>query len=351
MAKTYNNIWQDVISFDALHSAYLRARKGRRYSIQVMRFEADLEGNLIQLHNECVWGSYRMAGYRSFNVYEPKQRKITALKDFRDRVVQQAVYAAIEPIWERRFISDSYACRINKGTHAAADKAQQMLKSCMTEHGKIYALKADISKFFASLDHSILKSLIRKRIAESQMLSLLDMIIDSYSEPLTPGVGQPIGNLTSQLFANIYMDELDQWMKCRKREAYYVRYMDDFVVIHPDKQHLQALLLDAQVFLADRLHLSTNHKTQIFPVSPRNGRGLDFVGYHIWPHKRRLRRSSVSRMARNIRRLSKLYASGRVDIADVKCRVVSYSNHARHGEGLPILNNILQKTTFKRESK
>lgn len=350
MAKTYNNIWQDVIGFDALHSAYLRARKGRRESYGVMLFESDLEGNLIQLQNELIWGSYQMSGYYSFYVFEPKKRKITALREFRDRVVQQAVFFAIEPVWERRFIYDSYACRVGKGTHLAANKAQSMLKECLLKHGMVHALKADISKFFASLDHLVLKTLIRKRLVEPQLLSLLDQIIESYSEPLSDGVGQPIGNLTSQLFANIYMDELDQWMKSRRQERWYVRYMDDFVVIHPDKKHLHDLLSDCQLFLFSHLKLRTNNKTQVFPVAVANGRGLDFVGYHLWPHKRRLRRSSVSRMSRSVRALAKSYSKGLVGFPEVKSRIVSYSNHAKHGGADRALQKILNKVAFKKES-
>src|SRR5690554_2558772 len=124
MAKTFNGLYEEIVSFDALYQAYRRARKGKRKSWPCRHFEKDLEGNLIQLQNELIWGEYRCGGYRSFYVTEPKRRKITALKLFRDRVVQQSVMAAIEPIWESRFISHSYACRVGRGTHAGADKAQ-----------------------------------------------------------------------------------------------------------------------------------------------------------------------------------------------------------------------------------
>jgi retron-type reverse transcriptase len=350
MAKTYTDLWKELVSFDSLYAAYLATRKGRRRKIGVMEFEADLEGNLIQLQNELVWRSYRPGGYHSFYVYEPKKRKITALTQYRDRIVQQAIFTLIEPIWESRFISNSYACRVGKGTHAAANKVQSMLKDCLVTYGVVHALKADISRFFASIDHEILKRCIKKRISDHHLLDLIDMIIDGYSEPDTPGVGIPIGNLTSQLFANVYLDELDQWAKCRRREKWYARYMDDFVFIHPEKKHLQALLLDAQEFLGRNLALDTNHKTQVFPVAVRHGRGLDFVGYHLWPHKRRLRRSSVARISRNVRRLSKLYGNGSIDNATVRSKILSYANHARSGDAIGAVEKILSKTTFTRRS-
>lgn len=350
MAKTYNGLFDQIIGFDELYAAYLRARSGKRSSWPCRRFEQDLEGELIQLQNELIWGQYRTSGYRSFYVSEPKRRKITALKRFRDRVVQQAVHEVIEPIWEARFIPHSYACRPGRGTHAGADAAQQMLRECLQRNGRIYVLKADISKFFASIDHEILKRLIRKRIADPRMLALLDDIIDSYSEPLTPGIGLPIGNLTSQLFANIYLDHLDQWVRWRRGQYWYARYMDDFIVVHPDKRHLHALRLDAERFLQDELHLSTNHKTEVFPVAHRGGRGLDFLGYHLWPDRRRLRKASLNRFRRRLRRLQRHYASGRIDMPEAGEQIQSWVAHARHGDAIPAITKILAGARFRRQS-
>src|SRR5690606_4409329 len=203
MAKTFNNLFENIIQFDELYQAYLSARKGKRRSWPCRHFERNLEGELIQLQNELIWGEYRTGGYREFYVHEPKTRKITALRMFRDRIVQHAIYRQIEPIWEARFIHNSYACRAGKGTHKGIADAQRMLRQCRRQHGQIYCLKADISKFFASMDHGVLKGLIRQRIADARLLAVIDDIIDSYSEPDTPGKGLPIGNLTSQLFANI----------------------------------------------------------------------------------------------------------------------------------------------------
>lgn len=341
MAKTESAIFESIIPFDALYRAYLRARKGKRKSWSCRRFEQDLEGELIQLQNEMIWGEYRTGEYRSFYVSEPKVRKITALTSFRDRVVQQAVFHAIEPIWEARFISDSYACRTGKGTHAGADKAQAMLQECLARHGRIFVLKADVRKYFASIDHAILKDLIRKRISDKRLMALIDDIIDSYHEPGTPGKGLPIGNLTSQLFANIYLDQLDQWMKCRRRIYWYARYMDDFVIIHPEKPFLHALRIDMERFLQDALRLETNHKTGVFPVGHRKGRGLNFLGYHLWPDRRRLRKASLKRFKRRVRHLEKKAKDGSLTTKQAREQLHSWVAHARHGDALPAIRKAV----------
>lgn len=350
MAKTFNGLFERIVSFDALYAAYLRARRGKRKSWPCRHFEKDLEGNLIQLQNELIWGEYRCGPYRSFYVTEPKRRKITALKYFRDRVVQHAIVWEIEPIWEARFISDSYACRVGRGTHAGANRAQKMLRECLSEHGRVYALKADISKYFASIDHDIMLQLLRKRIADRRLMAVIENIVRSYSEPGKPGKGLPIGNLTSQLFANIYMDAFDQWIKCRRRERWAIRYMDDFLVIHPSKRHLQALRIDAERWLADNLELETNRKTGVFPVKHKGGHGVDFLGYHLWPDSRRLRKASLRRLKRQLKLWQRQYAAGEIGPAEIRENLHSWVNHARHGDAIPAVASMLKNTAFRRSS-
>lgn len=349
MAKTYSGIFEQIITFDALYQAYLSARKGKRKSWTCRHYEKDLESNLIQLQNELIWGQYRTGGYRYFMVHEPKTRQVAALKNFSDRIVQHAIMAAIEPIWEARFITHSYACRSGKGTHAGADKVQEMMRECLHQHGKLYALKADIRKYFASINHATLKHLVRKRISDSKLLTVLDDIVDSYNEHERPGQGLPIGNLTSQLFANIYLDDFDQWIKCRRREKWYARYMDDFVVIAPEKNHLHALRLDIERWLDENLSLETNSKTGVFPVAHTHGRGLDFLGYHLWPDRRRLRKSSLRRFKRRVRKLQQDYARDAASITDIHQQLSSMIAHARHGDALPAIEKTLNETIFRRD--
>lgn len=348
MGKTVNGLFEGIVTFEALHCAYLDARRGKRRSLACMRFEQDLEGNLIHLQNELIWGEYRTGDYRYFEVTEPKRRQVAALVDFRDRVVHHALCTALRPVWEARFIGDSYACRVGKGTHAGAERAQQMMHEIVGRHGKLYALKADISKYFASIDHATLKRLIRRKVSDVRILALLDDIIDSYSEPGSPGKGLPLGNLTSQLFANIYLDALDQHVKTTHRERYYLRYMDDFVILHHDKQHLQALRISLQVWLGMHLQISTNHKTGVFPIAGRHGRGLDFLGYHLWPHRRRLRKASLKRFAKHLRRQQRAYSAGLISARQISERLASWTAHARHGQAVSALQSILNKYPFRR---
>lgn len=349
MAKTYNNLYPEIYSFENLHAAYLRARRGKRDRIEVQRFELDLEGNLIQLQNELIWGKYRTGAYRKFIVTEPKERIVAALP-FRDRVVQHAIVGVIEPIWERRFIADSYACRPGKGTHKGADRAQAMLRKVKREHGHVFVLKADISKFFYSIDHCAIKELVRRRIACERTLSLIDNIIDSTAAPgdLRP-VGLPIGNLTSQLFANIYLHELDEFVKHGLREKLYMRYMDDFCVVHHDKDHLHRVRALIEQFLWQRLRLKTNAKTQVFPVGVRHGRAMDFLGYRIWTTHRRIRKSSISRITRTLKSLQYQYRHGKISLQRVRQSIVSWLAHASHADTHGLRVKLLERFVFMKQ--
>ncbi|MDY0349066.1 MAG: reverse transcriptase/maturase family protein, partial [Tenuifilaceae bacterium] len=280
--KTYGNLFEEVYQFDQLHEAYLRARAGKRQRADVLLFERNLEGELIQLQNELIWGQYRTGEYRTFYVLEPKRRLVAALP-FRDRVVQHALISILNPIWEKRFIHHSYACRPGRGMHKGADQAQAWLREVQRQHGLVYCLKADIRRYFPSINHEIMIGLLERRIACPRTINLCRDIMASWQ----PGL--PIGNLTSQLWANIYLHELDIFVKQNLGIKRYVRYMDDFVIVHHDKVFLQDLLEIIAHWLWDVLRLKLNNKTQIFPVSIQHGRALDFLGYRMWTTHRRLR--------------------------------------------------------------
>lgn len=350
MAKTYGSLFPRIYDFQALHAAYRRARAGKRDRPEVQRFEQDLEGNLIELQNELIWGTYRTGQYRTFEVHEPKARKVAALP-FRDRVVQHALVAVIEPLWERRFIADSYACRPGRGTHRGADRAQQMLRQVKRQHGRVCVLKGDVKSYFASIDHEILKRLIRRRIRCGRTLALLDQIIASADQiNATPGVGLPIGNLVSQLAANIYLHELDSFAKHELRERHYIRYMDDFVIVHHDKAHLHQARQRIDEFLQTRLRLQTNAKTQVYPVGLLRGRALDYLGYQIWPTHRRMRRNSIVRISRTLRRLQRLYARGQVGLERVRASIVSWVAHASHAQARGLTSRLLAGARFSRDT-
>jgi retron-type reverse transcriptase len=346
MAKTYANLYPRIYDFERLYQSFQKARKGKRHVREVIEHGARLEEELIQLQNELIWHRYQTGPYRAFKVYEPKERQVAALP-FRDRVLQHALVSVIEPIWESRFIHDSYACRPGKGTHAGADRAEAFLRQVKRTHGQASALKADISKYFQNVDHAILRRLLAKRIACRDTLALLDGIIDTWED--SPGCGIPIGNLSSQLFANIYLHELDEFVKYQLRERHYIRYMDDFIIIHPDKAHLQRLRGQIETFLWRQLRLTTNHKTQVFPVRAIAGRPLDFLGYRIWPTHRKLRKDSVRRMKRRLKRMAADYAQGRIGLAQINPRVQSWIAHARHASTWRLRGKLLGSVAFKKD--
>ncbi|MGP8289052.1 reverse transcriptase domain-containing protein [Vreelandella zhanjiangensis] len=346
MSKTFNNLYPQIYDFENLLSAYGRARQGKRNRPAIKRFHYNLESNLIDIQNHLIWESWKTGEYRHFTLYEPVYRKGAALP-FRDRVMQHSLVAALEPCFGPRMIADTYACIENRGTHKGADKAQSMLREVQRKHGQAYVLKADISKYFYNINHGILRAIVRKRVACKRTLKLIDEIIGSSADPedINP-VGIPLGNLTSQLFANIYLGELDLYVKHALREKYYVRYMDDFCIIHHDKDYLHILREIIENFLWSQLGLKTNQKTQIFPVSLRNGRALDFLGYRIWTTHRRLRKSSIRRMVRKMRSMQKAYAMGSIDLEDIRPVVHSWLAHAEHADTLGLRRQILARFPF-----
>lgn len=346
--KTYRNIHPEIYDFESLYLAYRRARRGKRDRGSVRQFEQDLEGNLIQLQNEIIWEEYKTGRYHTFPVFEPKRREVASLP-FRDRVLQHSLVSATEPIWERRFIDHSYACRPGRGMHRGADAVQAMMQKVRREHGHVYALKADIARYFANIDHGVLYRLLARHIACPKTLNLCEEIIASASEKgdLSPR-GIPIGNLTSQLWANVYLHELDLFAKHQLKAIHYARYMDDFVVLHHDKAWLHYARQEIEAFLDKQLRLHTNDKTQIFPVALNHGRGLDFLGYHIWPTHRRLRKSSIRRIHNTMRRFQKLYARGEVDLDEIRQSVVSWSAHASHADTYGLQHKLFSQYPLKR---
>lgn len=327
--------YERIYDYEELYNSYLEARKGKRYRDDVLKFTDDLESNLIELQNELIWQTYKVGKYRPFFVYEPKKRLVMAL-DFKDRVAQWSVYRQLNPYYDRLFIDDSYACRKGKGSHEAADRLQYWLRQTERKPEKWYYLKLDISKYFYRVDHAVLLDILRKRIKDERLLHLLATIINSEEQAfgLPAGVspddcpeeewlydvGMPIGNLTSQLFANIYLNELDQHCKHELHLHYYIRYMDDIIILHNDKKELQAVKDDIEVLLKEKLHLDLNSKTAIRPTSL----GVEFVGYRIYSTHRKLKKQTARRIIRTVTRLSKALSEGTLTQEEFDRRAASY---------------------------
>ncbi|OGM92105.1 hypothetical protein A2935_02050 [Candidatus Wolfebacteria bacterium RIFCSPLOWO2_01_FULL_47_17b] len=300
-------MFDQLTSFQNLHQAYRDARKAKRYRPAILRFGCMLEKELPILRDALRNGTYVHGTYRTFIVSDSKKRIIQAAP-FRDRVVHHAVCNVIEPLFERTFIHDSYACRKDKGTHAAVKRLRSFMQSCGGGGSRVFCLKCDISKYFDSIDHGILLGLLKKglrketKVEPSQtkvqpwsLLNLCEQIIRSVPS------GVPIGNLTSQLFANIYLNELDQYVKRVLKERYYIRYMDDFLILSTDAEHLYKQRECIRAFLRDRLKLVLHpKKSSIFPIMPN---GIDFLGYRVFTHHVELRRSTVQRWKRKFKNL------------------------------------------------
>jgi len=332
MARTHGQLYDAICEFGSLLAAYRRARRGKRQREAVQHFEQDLEGNLLRLQRELRDENYQVGRYHVFQIYEPKPRAVAALP-FRDRIAQHSLVAQLEPIFERGFIADSYACRPGRGLHRGADRAQAMLRAVKRQYGRLYVLKADVASYFASVDHQVLMAMLARKIRCQRTLKLCQRILDSHGETLAGRrVGMPIGNLTSQLFANIYLNALDQFVKRVLKWRHYLRYMDDFVLIGPDKAQLHAAMGRVRAFLAERLRLQLNRKTQVFPVALQRGRGLDYLGYRLWPTHRRLRKASIARMAYTLRRSQRDYWAGRLNWARLRARIQSWLAHASHAQ-------------------
>lgn len=337
--------FEEIFDFENLLNAAYQCRKGKTKTNSTLVFFDNLEENIIQIQNELIWGMYEMSPYRHFYVFEPKRRLIAA-PHFRDRVVHRAIHNVIEPLFDVRYIHDSYACRTNKGTHKGASRAQSFIGRVENKHGRAYALKADIKHYFSSVDHYILKSILDAKLKCARTKSLLFYVIDN-SPSDAIGVGIPLGNLTSQLFANVYLNELDHYVKHTLKVKNYIRYMDDFTIIHHDKAQLHQWRQDIESFLWRNLRLKTNSKTQVFPISKHKGRSLDFLGYRIYSTHRLLRKSSVKRIKSKLKTYRKQFARGEIELSDINQNIQSWLGHASHASSHG-LKQALFKEPFRR---
>jgi retron-type reverse transcriptase len=265
MPKSFSHLWERIIDFENLYHAFREASSGKRYRWESLQFKVNLEENLINLQNELIWNRYKPEPYRQFIIKEPKQRLISA-PVFRDRVVHHALCQIIEPVFENKMINETFACRRGKGTHAAMYHAQKCARRAQRKWGGYYVLKCDIKSFFPSVDHDVLRGIIGRYIRDKKTMDLIGVIIRSYESPHQDGKGIPIGALTSQLGANVVLTPFDHWMKEQNKVQFYARYMDDFIILHNNKDYLWELLCEIETYLHDKLKLHLNPKTGIFPA-------------------------------------------------------------------------------------
>ena len=348
--KRVGGLWPDVIELENLHRAAFRVLRGKRDQAQAGDFFFDLEGSLLRLQRQLRDRTYRPGPYRTFWISDPKPRLISAAP-FRDRVVHHALCRVLEPVYERRFIHHSYACRKGKGNHRAL---RQFTRWARTSR---QVLKLDVRKFFPSLDHAVLGRTVRKKIKDRQVLWLVDLIVDhsnpqepviqhfpgdSLFSPLERRVGIPIGNLTSQFLANVFLDPLDHFIKQRLGVKRYLRYVDDLACFGDNKQTLQHWRASISDFLLSlRLRLN-ERKSRI----RRAKEGIEFLGFVVLPDRLRLSSRNVRRMRRRVRRLTRGYREGAVSWPGVRDSLAAWNAHAAHGDTWQLRADVFGHAVF-----
>ncbi|MDP2815199.1 MAG: reverse transcriptase domain-containing protein [Rectinemataceae bacterium] len=295
--RRHGNLYERLTTPENIHLAWQEARKGKSSKDAVQRFEKDPEGNLARIRELLVQKTYQPSPYKTKMIYEPKKRIIYILPFDPDRIIHHALMQVVEPIWTKLFISDSYACIRGRGLHSGSRRTMEFVRR------NRYCLKMDISKFYPSVDHAIMYQIIKNKIKCPDTLDLFHRII--YSAP--DGKNVPIGNYTSQWMGNLYLSELDIFVKQTLRIKDYVRYCDDFCLFHDDKGVLNRAAGEIESFLADRLALTLS-KCDLFPVS----RGVDFLGYRHFPGYVLLRKSTSVRIRRRLGKLAGLLEAGRI---------------------------------------
>lgn len=288
--------FEDIVSLDNLLEAWKEFLKGKKKKKDVQELYFRLMDNIISLHQDLVHHTYKHGGYQAFNIFDPKPRNIHKASA-RDRLIHHTIYRKLYPFFDKAFIADSFSCRIDKGTHKALNRFRSIAFKVSKNNTKTcWILKCDIKKFFASIDHDILMSILRKYIPDKDVLWLLGIVISSF-----PGAGQktglPLGNLTSQLFVNIYMNDFDQFVKHRLKAKHYIRYADDFVLLSEDRNCLKAQIPAINNFLQRELKLALHpQKVSIKTLSS----GVDFLGWVHFPDHRVLRTTTRKRMKKKI---------------------------------------------------
>ncbi len=318
-------LYKNIFSFANLFSAWREFQNGKRKKKDVAEFSENLIHNLSVLENDLLCANYSHGGYFCFKISDPKPRDIHKAS-VRDRLVHHALYRILSPYFDVKFIHDSYSCRLEKGSYRAINRFHDFsLKASRNNTRTCWVLKCDIRKFFASIDHNILKKILAEYIEDKNVLWLLARVIDSFHTEGKSGIGLPLGNLTSQLLVNIYMNEFDQFIKRELKVKYYIRYSDDFVVLSENKNELEVLLLRIGSFLRAELKLELHpNKFSIETLAS----GIDFLGWVNFTDHKVLRTATKKRMIKRLKESSTLETTN------------SYLGLLKHGNAYKIKENL-----------
>ncbi len=319
-------MYHDIISVDNLLASWREFLKNKRGRKDVQEFSLHLTDNILALHQELTDKTYQHGGYTAFRINDPKPRDIHKAI-VRDRLLHHAIYRVLYPYFDKKFIFDSYSCRHTKGTHRALDRFRAYARKVSANHTRTaWVLKCDIRKFFANIDHGILIGILQKHLGDD-VVYLINEVISSFHTNDRVGVGLPLGNLTSQLLVNVYMNKFDHYVKRTLKTKHYIRYADDFVMLHEDKKYLEKILPNISEFLGTHLKLSL-HPDKVFIKTVASG--VDFLGWVHFPHHRVIRRATKRRMQRNLN-------------ADVKPEsLASYKGMLSHGSTFKLRQRLFK---------
>jgi len=341
--KTYNKLYEKLYSEENLISAFKKARKGKSKRDYIINFESNLNKNLKLLQRELKLKTYKPQNLKKFIIRDPKTRTIHASL-FRDRIIHHAIINLIQPIYEKIFIYDSFASRKFKGTHLAVERFKYFINKVSSNGKKIkkpfsnnsitgYVFKADIKHYFDTIDHKILIHILRKKIKDEDFIGLIQIVLDNFE---TSEKGLPLGNYTSQFFANVYLNNLDYFIKHRLHAKYYIRYVDDFVILHKDKKVLLEFRNKIEKYLKSlKLELHTE-KSKIYPL--RNG--ITFLGYRIFYHYKLLRKRNINYFLRQFEKKVNLYRCGLIERKDLEGFLQGWFGYSKFANTYNFRKNI-----------
>jgi retron-type reverse transcriptase len=350
MGKKYKNIYNNICTFENIWYSSRKARMGKRMKNQTLDFEFNLENNLFVIQDQLINENYKFGSYNEFCIYEPKERIISAAP-YRDRVVHHALCNVIEPVLDKAMIYDSYACRRSKGTHLAVKRAQHFLRSSK------WVLKLDLKKYFFTIDHEILIEELKQKISDNKVINLIRSILATYQSPdefyyyfdndnlfdCIRKRGLPIGNLTSQLFANFYLNKFDRFIKEELKHSKYIRYMDDALIFADSKSILINTFKAIEKFL-NKFRLKLHEKKcQMFPVK----NGVNFLGFHLYDYHKRVLRQNLKRFKSRMRRFRYQLDKKYKNLDSLYLSLNSWLGYVDKNLYNKLLNDILEPIKFR----
>jgi len=354
--KKFSEIkFEEIINIENLLAAWKEFERGKKSRKDVQEFSLNLMDNIFSLHRDLLYHTYRHGSYQAFKINDPKPRDIHKAS-VRDRLLHHAIYRIMYPFFEKTFIADSYSCQIGKGTHRAINRFRMFsYKVSKNNTRTCWILKCDIRKFFANINHGILLGVLGKYIPDKNIIRLLENVVESFEntygaalflDPRESGddkKGLPLGNLTSQLFVNIYMNELDRFVKHKLEVKYYIRYSDDFVVFSENKEWLEDLISPIRIFLKEKLKLEL-HPGKIYLKTLTSG--MDFLGMINFFDHRILRTKTKKRILRNIKQKKFLLREDLITEKKFNQTLQSYLGILTHCRGRKIVRKILLDGIF-----